>query len=421
MKTNATRIVLIRIILLIIVSLYFITVFGQPQYNFQNATLIAGTDKAVGAVYRFPNVKAGTDALVTIESISAGMSVRNIDRTADGFQEAFQPEYRISGLTTGGTIQFDITFVTAGTSTPANQNSVAASGLDIDGDSDGLNILTEMNQIDMGGGTYGFNTTTSHLIISQVGTAYRATNITGILFGALVDTTSKEVMFTVASSNVTSMKYRIGGTNLMAGTSTRYASLYYKAFTYSTVYLSLSRILGFQGNVSGKRVSLNWSIENGGEWDECILERSSTGGKYESIAIFLNGDDAVKNYVYTDNLAADGKYYYRLKLTNAKGEVKYSNILAFNIGDAATTDTKLVVYPSIVRDQFAVKFRSVSNEPAASLQIVDYAGRTVYNKQVKLAAGDNIVSVVDLRLARGNYVVVVRSAYNTMSQKIIVQ
>ncbi len=420
MKTNATRVVVIRLILILIASLYFLVVFGQPQYSFQNATLISGTDKQLGAVYRFPDVKAGTDALVTIQAITPGMSVRNIDRTADGFPEAFQPEYRISSATVGGYIEFAITFVATGTSNPVNQASVAATGLDIDGDDDNNAILTEMNRIDLGSGTYGFNSTNSHLTISQTGTAFTASNYTGILFGALVDTTSKEVMYTVAGANVTTMTFRVGGTNLMANTSNRYASLYYKAFTYSTVYLSLAKIQNFQGNVSGRKVGLNWSIAGEGEWSECTLERSAGGNKYEQIALFLNSDNTVKDFSYPDQVNADGKYYYRLKLRNTQGEVKYSNILAFTTGDAMNTDTRLVVYPSIVRDQFAVKLHAAGKEPA-SLQIVDYAGRMVYNKQVKLLEGDNTLAVADLNLARGNYVVVVRSAMQTFTQKIIVQ
>lgn len=72
-----------------------------PIYKFNNSVLQSGTANATGAVYRFANAITGIDALVTVTGMSGGISLRNIDRTADGYTEAFQPEYRVSGNTNG--------------------------------------------------------------------------------------------------------------------------------------------------------------------------------------------------------------------------------------------------------------------------------------------------------------------------------
>lgn len=84
----------------------------------------------------------------------------------------------------------------------------------------------------MGGGSYEFNTYDSEITLSQAGTAISGNNYTGTLFGALVDTTAKQVMFSVTNTNVGTMTYRVGSDNQTSSTSTRYASLYYKKFTY---------------------------------------------------------------------------------------------------------------------------------------------------------------------------------------------
>lgn len=183
----------------------------------------------MGAKYRFSNVTTGVDALVTILSMSSGISLQNIDRTTDGYAEAFQPEYRINSGRTGY-IDFRIDFVNHGTSTLLAQPMVDASGLDIDGSTSGTRTLMEMNTIDMGGGVCTFNTASSHITVSKTGTAYTAQNITGYLYGALVDTAASEVMFTVSAPNVSSFTYRVGASSTLTSNSTRYASLYFKSF-----------------------------------------------------------------------------------------------------------------------------------------------------------------------------------------------
>ena len=139
--------------LILALCFFTATAFSQaPLFKFVNPTLVSGTDRQVGAIYRFSGVIPNVDALVEVKAISSGMSLRNIDRTADGYPEAFQPEYRINANVAFGYIDFRIRFVQSGTNTSRNMPMVEASGLDIDGGTSGGNTIREFNQIDMGGG-----------------------------------------------------------------------------------------------------------------------------------------------------------------------------------------------------------------------------------------------------------------------------
>lgn len=93
-----------------------ITSPGSSIFNFNSWSLESGTALTTGAVYRFANVATGVDALVTISTITSGITLRNIDRTIDGYGEAFQPEYRVNG-STNGYIEFQIRFVNSGGAT----------------------------------------------------------------------------------------------------------------------------------------------------------------------------------------------------------------------------------------------------------------------------------------------------------------
>lgn len=392
-----------------------------PIYKFQGPSLVSGTDKAVNAVYRFPNVTTGFDALVQITNISAGISLRDIDRTADGYGEAFQPEYRVNSGT-NGYIDFLITFVLTGTSVAASQPFVDASGLDIDGDDRSApNNLREYNRIDMGGGNYSFNTTVSHLTISQTGTAYTGTNATGVLWGALVDTSAKEVMFTVSNVNVSSFTYRVGAINNSSNSGTRYASLYFKKFYYAPFPLAMPGLINFEGNRNGNNISFKWDFSTTEGLDRCVLEKAGASGAYSSVADFMyTGENSFeKHTTYTDNSVAKGNYNYRLKMIGKNGEIKYSSVLAFKT-DAENDIQTLVVYPSVITSSFTARFNADRNEPA-QLQVVDYSGRSVYSKPVTLNQGQNNISVNDFNAARGIFLIVIRKGGKTYSQKIIVQ
>lgn len=392
-----------------------------PIYKFQSPSLVSGTALAVNAVYRFPNVTTGYDALVQVTNMSAGISLRDIDRTADGYGEAFQPEYRVSS-NTNGYIDFLITFVLTGTSTAANQPFVDASGLDIDGDDRSApNNLREYNRIDMGGGNYSFNTTVSHLTVSQTGTAITGTNVTGVLWGALVDTSAKEVMFTVTNTNVTSFTYRIGAFNNSSSTGNRYASLYFKKFYYAPYPLAIPSLINFEGNRNGNSIAFKWDFSTTEGLDRCVLERAVVTGTYSAVADFeYTGENAFeKHTTYTDNSVSKGNYNYRLKMIGKNGEIKYSSVLAFKTG-AEKDSQELNVYPSVISSSFTARFNADRSEPA-QLQIVDYSGRSVYSKSVTLVQGQNNISVNDFTAARGNFVVVVRKGGTIYSQKVIVQ
>ena len=113
MKTNGTLTNFFKSILATILLFISTAVIAQPKFNFRNPVLESGTALNVGATYRFPNVRNNVDALVKIDAMVGGITLTNIDRTADGFQEAFQPEYNIPAAK-NGYIDFTVTFVKKG-------------------------------------------------------------------------------------------------------------------------------------------------------------------------------------------------------------------------------------------------------------------------------------------------------------------
>ena len=414
MKTRLLAVVM-TIVSFVIFSTEKSQAQAAPIFSFSSYSLESGTALSNGAVYRFSNVTTGVDALVTISAVTSGITLRNIDRTIDGYGEAFQPEYRING-NTNGYIEFQIRFVNSGTSTTSNRPIVSATGLDIDGSPSGSNSLKEFNRIDMGGGSYEFNSYNAELTVSQSGTAVSGNNYTGNLFGALVDTTAKEVMFSVTNTNVGSMTYRIGSNNETSGSSTRYASLYYKKFTYQHFPLAISGLMSFDGVAVNNKVKLSWELA-ANKYSKVVLEKSNTSANFTKVYEANSG--SFDHSGYSDADVQGGQLFYRLCATNLEGKTEYSSVIAVKV--SGLVKNEMNVYPSLIQTGATVTV-ALAEKTEGTMLISDFSGRIVKQQKVNLQAGSNSIAVDGFdNFAKGNYIVALRTPAVVYSRKVVVQ
>lgn len=234
MKTNATRTIAVFVFFLLILLFLFISGNAQPRYDFRNATRISGADKKVGALYRFPNVRTGTDALVTITAITGGLVLNTLDGTSSGFAEAFQPVIT-APANAKGYVEFNIVFVTAGTSTPMLQTEVPVTPIDVDGQA---GIVYEFDEIYRHTSSYvDYNMLGGEVQINFPSTSWvQGMNTAGINYPG-VDTTAKQAMFTVVNAGISSFTVRTGADNKSDQSQQRLRSLYFQRFTYPSSVL----------------------------------------------------------------------------------------------------------------------------------------------------------------------------------------
>ena len=195
---------------------------------FVNPTLESGTALSVNAVYRFSEVTTDVDALVEITAFNNGAFLSNIDNTSTGLNSAFQPIIR-SGTTADSSVDFTISFVDTGTSTPTTIQKFHATALDIDGNPG--NTSREYEEIT------GF---TSFIVENPTDLTVVVTPPTGHFEAATttdfpgINTSVTEIMATGVYGNVSSFDYRIGV--LLSDTSsrvTRFRSLFFDCVTYN--------------------------------------------------------------------------------------------------------------------------------------------------------------------------------------------
>src|SRR5215475_2029111 len=111
---------------------------NSNDLQFRNAKLESGIAGKDGAVYRFSQVNNDVDALVKITGRSSSqVKLVSIDITNTGWDNAFQPQVTYgNGRTNGATdywMEFEISFVEKGKTSPVTVSSFNVTGLDIDG------------------------------------------------------------------------------------------------------------------------------------------------------------------------------------------------------------------------------------------------------------------------------------------------
>lgn len=169
------------------------------------------------------------------------------------------------------------------------------------------------------------------------------------------------------------------------------------SFSSTTLPVSL---FDFNGHRQSKDVVLNWSTRqeiNSASFD---IERNSNGN-WEAIGNVPakgNSND-VSNYAYTDINPAGAVLLYRLKMNDADGNFKYSNII--RIVTANSVD--ITSYPNPFNSLVNLSISSPGNQQAI-VKLYDVAGKMLLTETKNLFSGNNSFSVTGLeKFSKGIY------------------
>ncbi len=412
MKTNGTRIILIVVFLQLLALICSIGASAQPDYDFSNGSHISGPDKQVQGRYRFTSVKPGIDAIVTITSITGGLTINQIDGNS-GFKEAFQPVIDLPALS-NGYAEFRIDFVAAGTFNLRVMNEVPATCIDVDGRLRQGLAIHEFDMVRKSPGIYvDYDMLGTELVISYNATWIIGNNVATIDYPG-VDTLAKQAMFSTVQSNISSMTIRVGANNLTTGGEQRLRSVYFKKFTYANSFLAKSALLSFKGVEKNKKVELQWELQNENKLSAVIIEKSKTSSSFNSI-----GEVGVSNnskFSFTDNETLEGNALYRLKLIGLNGKVEYSNILVFRNNNQLASSFN--IYPSVIQSSATINVKSAKTGTAV-FELIDYAGRVVHRQNLTVQEGHNNIQLNSMgNIIGGNYLAVLKIENNVYTQKI---
>jgi len=401
---------------------------------FSNPSLISGTDGNNGATYRFPSVQSGVDALVKItDRSSSKVKLVSIDVTSTGWAKAFQPQVSYNdGKTNSGAdwwMQFQVSFVQAGTTTATTVNAFDVTGLDIDGDGDKLNeYLSFYNQSAY---TLEQNTqlTVTSLLDDLLGLL---TFTTGKKFNGTttdhsgIDTSATRLMVTNAYKNVNSFTVRTGAktTNGSDNTSRQY-SMFFKGFTYqSAIVASLPvKLINWNATYNNNAVSLKWATTQEINTSHFIIERSSDGVEYSDAAmIFATGNsETLINYSYNDKIPGgnSGVLYYRLRSVDMDGRSTVSETRIIRLGTANANAVKIATYPNPVQSELRITVPANWQDKSVVYQLVNTNGQAIKTLANSHAGQTEVISMSQVPV--GMYIVKVTCGNETGVQAIVKQ
>jgi len=173
-----------------------------------------------------------------------------------------------------------------------------------------------------------------------------------------------------------------------AGNSAAYSkTLTSTAFTLGLTWVSVD------ATVSGSNVIIDWKTADEKNTASFDIEHSTDGRTFTKIGSLNAKGSGNNTYTYTDNNAADGANYYRLKQIDNDATFQYSKVLTANIRNSAAT-VEVSVYPNPAVD--AIHFNT--NE-AANVEIYSMNGAKVVAQQA-----DATTAVSVSNLASGYYI-----------------
>lgn len=180
-------------------------------------------------------------------------------------------------------------------------------------------------------------------------------------------------------------------------------------------------LISFAGNYQNQVTELSWITENIYNFNRFEIERSVDGFNFSAIGSKQpTGNLASRaTYTHTDNLSlVSGRvFYYRLKMIDNDGRIKYSNVILVR-KDAGVKGIQIIPNPATVSDVVTVRVES-SVKAVVDLKLTDMSGRIVLQQQSTISAGTNSIALGSLeRLQSGIYILVLNDGLNTQSARI---
>ncbi len=157
----------------------------------------------------------------------------------------------------------------------------------------------------------------------------------------------------------------------------------------------------FSAKKNSNTISLNWLAASTDNASYFAVEKSTNGNTYTTLTK-VNALTGENNYSFTDNSAAAGNAFYRIKLVDADGSLKFSNVLRVKAG--GKTFSLNSIYPTVVSSVVNLQISSDKKE-IASLEIMDINGRLLQRQTLALSDGIATYPVNVSSLATGSYLV----------------
>lgn len=179
-------------------------------------------------------------------------------------------------------------------------------------------------------------------------------------------------------------------------------------------------LLSFDAGVkNNSKVELEWSINEESDYMCYTAERSKDGNTWEQVAFVPAQGAGSHQYQIDDNNPYTGKSYYRLRLNDMDGPVRYSLIRTVKIEDLSAF---ISVYPNPASDKLTINISEITNEHV-QVKMVTAAGNIVHQQKIMLShyPGHSIEIPFKSSWQPGIYFVQVTIGTEVVNKKIVIK
>lgn len=187
-------------------------------------------------------------------------------------------------------------------------------------------------------------------------------------------------------------------------------------------YVLAVQLIDFNGTSQMNKVTLNWSIITPINIDRFEVERSTDNISFAKVGTVAGNLTLNELHSFAANDDISNVYaqiiYYRLKIVDVNGNVKYSNILPIK---RIINRTAVTIQPNPAADATSVHFFA-EKEGEVTIRLIDAVGKTVYFNKQKVFKGNNNIQLNELsKYSNAVYSLQVSVNDEIVTQKLIIQ
>jgi len=179
-------------------------------------------------------------------------------------------------------------------------------------------------------------------------------------------------------------------------------------------------IISFTGNWKNAQVSLQWTVDKETNIDSYEIQRSDDGvsfGKKGTITA-LNVTSK-HDYTFYDSSLQQSFYYYRIKVVEKPGSIKYSSVLLLK--DAQVVKgVRVKILPNPIDNWFTTSFQDKVTG-AITVRMLDLSGKEVWKGEQYANDSYNLTFTIDKHVTPGVYVIQVRDKEYEASTKVLLR
>jgi hypothetical protein len=171
--------------------------------------------------------------------------------------------------------------------------------------------------------------------------------------------------------------------------------------------VTLTSFNAAQDGLNNTKLAWNVADENGIE--SYVIEKSTDGQHFTAVGTVAASGNT--NYNFTDVQAVSDKTYYRLKMVEADGTFKISNIVSLK----ATLSTSISLSPNPVTNSLMIQHPKVTGD--ARIQLMNASGQFI--REFRLATGAVLSTINMSGLTTGMYHVVYKNGTDVFTKTVL--